>query len=192
MEIVLVDLGTYSIKILRGNLERRNVQYFDFFTKTLSTSPVVFSNEDDKIQANIKKLQLLEKEQFQIIEEYLKTTPLVEKLIISIPSHYYSSRFFNLPVKNKKKIEKIIPFQLEEELPYPVRQAHITIASTMTQKGSHTIAFSSNNIKFKKFYQRTQTLPIFSSGIISIESIYQALAVEKKYFDPLCHYQFWA
>ena len=128
MKVVFIELGAYSIKFLQGVIERKNIQYCDFHEEIIreSISKYDDSDEGDQKEAH-KELNITEIVQFKLVEEYLQKHPLVEKVIMNLPSYYSTLRLIRLPIKSKKKIEQMIPFQLEEELPYSFREAHLGI-----------------------------------------------------------------
>ena len=116
--------------------------------------------------------------QFKLIEEYLQEYKTIEKIILNLPSYYSTLRFVSLPVKNRKKIEQMVPFQLDNELPYPLAESHLSIFPIITQKGSYTIALSTHTEKFDKFFNHIQSLSPSPSAIIGNESIYQTFVFE--------------
>ena len=182
-----MNWGSYSVKFIRGRVERKIVQYFSFHEKILRevpSGPGHNSNESSH-EVDVIGMDAMEAIQFGLIEDYLKEYSSVEKIIIDLPAYYSTLRFINLPVKYKKKIEQMIPFQLEEELPYPVTEAHFAIFPIITQKGSYTITMSIHTRKFDPFFERTQKLPHPPNAIIARESIYQAFILEYDLSDPV-------
>ena len=191
MEVAFIELGSYSVKFLRGTVERKTVQYFDFCEKILDgpslnhTNETGETNQDDNYNNDTIKIEFVEEMQFKLIEKYLQQFPSIEKTIINLPSYYSTLRFINLPVKNKKKIEQIIPFQLEDELPYPLTDAHLALFSIMVPKGSYNIALSTHIKQFDPFFQHTQNLACPPLAIIGNESIYQTFVLEHDLSYPI-------
>ena len=73
----------------------------------------------------------------------------------------------------------MIPFQLEEELPYHLRDAHLAIYPMISSTESYTITLSTPIEQFNSFFERTQKLTRPPVAIIGQESIYQTFI--KKY-----------
>lgn len=183
MKVVFIELGAYSVKFLQGVVERKTVQYLDFHQEIIREA---LPQQDHPLQGDGEATQeesnLSEKVQFKLIEDYLKKYPSVEKVIINLPSYYSTLRFISLPIKNKKKIEQMIPFQLEEELPYPLSEAHLAIYPIISQTGSYTITLSVPIQQFGHFFEQTQKLTCPPTAIIGQESIYQTLT-QKYHLD---------
>ena len=183
MEVVFIDLGSYSVKFLRGSSERKIVRYLDFHENIIEKS---FGEDENKwTDINISAFNVIEAIQFKLIKEYLEENPSVEKVIINLPSHYSTLRFITLPVKNRKKIEQMIPFQLEGELPYPSLEGQLAIFPIITQKGSYTLCSSVHTKDFDHFFQEARKLTPPVGAIIGLESIYQTFALEYNLSEPI-------
>ena len=171
MEVVFIELGLYSIKFLRGVAERRTVRYLNFEQSILELPETA---EPGALET-ARDLALVETAQFALIAKYLDQHRRVERVIINLPCYYSTLRLISLPVKSKKKIEQMIPFQLEEELPYPLAETHLAIHSMTTETGSYSIALATHAKQFDRFYQRCQSLPRSPNVVIGDEVTYQAL-----------------
>ena len=180
MRVVLIELGTYSIKFLQGVIERKNIRYSDFHEEIVrETLPRQNDSSKKNKRGAQEELNFLETVQFKLIEDYLQKYPLIEKVIINLPSYYSTLRLIRLPIRNKKKIEQMIPFQLEEELPYPLSEAHLAMYPIISSTESYTISLSTPLEQFDSFFERTQKLARPPVAIIGQESIYQTFV--KKY-----------
>lgn len=178
METAFIELGSYSVKLLRGVVERKTVQYLSFHEKTLRETLLKLDQSGEIDRTDEIPWDIIEAVQFQFIEEYLQEYPSLEKVIIKLPSYYSTLRLFTLPIKNRKKVEQMIPFQLEEELPYSSANTHLALFPMMTTEGSYTITLATNIEQFDSFFQRTQDLARPTLAIIGTESIYQTLVSE--------------
>ena len=178
MEIVSINLGSYSVKFLRGVVEKRNIQYFDFHEAIIPFS-------EPQTEGNEKQPFNIENIQFDLIRQYLQDHPSLEKVLLDLPPCYSMIRMMTIPLRNKKKIEQIIPFQLEDELPYPVKDAHIALFPITIQKESYVISLACKTKQFNQFFKKTEQLPLSPSSIIATETIFQSFVLEREITDPI-------
>ncbi len=107
---ISVELGTYSIKFLNYQVDKKSVHL-------VSTDEIVVERSEDPEEK-------IWKNQISLVHDYLAEIETDYQLLMHIPSEIVSSRFLNLPVKNKKKATLMLPFQIEEDLPYPLTNCH--------------------------------------------------------------------
>ena len=119
MEVLCVDLGKYSLKFVRGRIERKEFIVEDIYEELISEHLPPSTEDQDEIEEEILETQI------ELIKNYLEENPEIEKYVINLPNEFTTTRFLNIPVKNKKKAEQILPFQLEDELPFPIMEAHL-------------------------------------------------------------------
>lgn len=118
MEIIGIDLGTYSIKTVRCLTDKKNV-----FVKSTKEYVIDQYREDQGQELSDEEIQI------EILKEISQSLKKDSKVIAQVPSEFLTLRFLDLPVKNKKKAEQMIPFQLEEDLPFSLSTVHL--ASTV-------------------------------------------------------------
>lgn len=177
MEIISINLGSYSIKFLRGEIEKRKLRYTDFHEAIINHPDPATTHEKDALS--------LEDIQLNLVHEYLENNPPVQKVLIDLPSHYSMLRMFTLPLRNRKKIEQIIPFQLEDELPYSIKDAHIGLFTIPLQKESYILTLSCKIKDFEQFFKKTQKLPSPPSAILSTETVFQSFILERQITDSV-------
>ena len=186
MEIAFVELGSYSVKFLRGVVERRVVQYLHFQQKTIrAVLPQLAAVNEEAQGVDLQQTELIELAQFKLIEDYLGQNPSVEKVIINLPSHHSILRFISLPIKGKKKIERMLPFQLEDGLPYPISKTHLAFHPVVHETGSYVIALATHVKTFGQFYQKTRELSCHPAAIVGSESIYQTFVSQYGFMDSM-------
>jgi hypothetical protein len=113
MEILTIDLGTYSVKFLHGSIERKQFRLIDATEILMSEVANDFSDD-----ATIEEMQL------EVVKHYLEGIDHRVKIIYPLASDMMTTRFLTLPVANRRKADAMIPFQLEEILPYPLSTLH--------------------------------------------------------------------
>jgi general secretion pathway protein L len=113
MNILAIDIGTYSIKFLEVRPERKNLVMVD--------KQEIILDEVKPHYPNLEKISDLQKE---IIVNYIQKKPNDIKIIFQVPNEFLTTRFLEIPGTSKRKAELMIPFQLDENLPYPLTSAH--------------------------------------------------------------------
>ena len=113
MNLLCIDLGNYSVKFLKTRDDRRNFNFNEIHE-------VPIAEASELMDENIS----IDEVQMEIISRYLEESEYEGKIIFQLPNTHTSSRFLSLPTTNKRKAELIIPFQLEEEIPFPVSNIH--------------------------------------------------------------------
>ena len=113
MDILSIDFGTYSIKFLHLFLERRSIVLKGFSENLLPASETEPKRYEPPIEL-----------QCSIIRNYLLQKQFVGKIIVNIPSELTTSRYLTLPTEKVKKAGLMIPYQLDENLPFPINESH--------------------------------------------------------------------
>lgn len=175
MNILSIDIGTYSVKFIETKQERKHLVMQNFqevFVKD-------FITEDDE---NFSIVNI----QNRIIEKFLQDRQFDGKIIYQIKNDYNTTRYINLPVNNKKKAEMMLPFQLDDNLPYPSSMAHY--AATYTKNDTETLA-QVNIVQqehFDDFYsglKKSGTLPNILTTEVSLIDNY---VKENNIIGPCC------
>ena len=114
MRAISVDLGNYSVKFLNYNIQKKTIQFIE-------SDEIVIDLEhiEDGSQESIWSAQL------EIVKSYLEEIDYEYQLLLNMPSDIATSRFFHLPVKSKKKASLMLPFKVEEDLPYLLSDCHL-------------------------------------------------------------------
>lgn len=115
---IVAEIGSYSVKIVTYRIEKKRI-------KLLSTENLTL--EDETITLDTEQ-SIVWTAKFHLIKEFVDS--LVEELgveyqlILCMPPDLVTTRFLSLPVKNKKRAHQLLPFQIEEDLPYSLSDAH--------------------------------------------------------------------
>ncbi len=111
MSTLAIDIGSYSIKFVVFSHEKKNPVYITF-------TDVIMR----KFNNNISEEYTLEHLQADIIRKYISNLEEnnieIKKIISLFPAKNITIRNLILPTTNRKKADSLIPFQLEEDLPY--------------------------------------------------------------------------
>lgn len=113
MHVLSIDIGTYSVKYLSSFVDRRKITHVDM-------SEIILR---DYLADN--ELLTEEEAQAKIVQEIIDSVARPDtKIIYQAENSMMTSRFLTLPVKSKKKAELMLPFQLEEDIPYALSEIH--------------------------------------------------------------------
>jgi len=111
MHILAIDVGSYSVKYISSFVEKRKVNHVEMSEIILRD----YLNDHSD-------LALLDA-QASIVQEIIDTTGRPDsRIIFQIDNELTTTRFLTLPVKNKKKAELMLPFQLEEDIPFALSE----------------------------------------------------------------------
>lgn len=175
MNILAIDLGSYSVKFYECRLERKQLRY-------LSHREVILS----KIRSQFSPETTINEIHNEVIRSYLKQSQFEGKIIYQIQENFTSSRYLELPVNNRKKAEQMIPFQLEEDIPYSLKDIHYT--STLIKNGENFSALISISKldyfdNYYNYLEESGTLP----AILTTEmGVIQSFIDQKPYSGSFC------
>jgi Tfp pilus assembly PilM family ATPase len=151
MHIISIDLGRYSIKFLECVVDRKSSTH-------VAMKEVVLSHYlENKNDANLQDLQSI---QFEIVQKYLKDISGNYKLIFQIPNTIHTSRIIEVPIKNKTKAEQMIPFQLEEDIPFSLTETHITSSIKVFGEKSRALVEICQGVPFSQYFQTINSAQI--------------------------------
>lgn len=166
MNIIAIDRGSYSVKFIEGRVDRKSFQIEH-------VQEVAIDNI--RKQYNDPELSLTDL-QDDIIAAYLEQTPVEGKIISQIPSGLVTSRFLDLPVTNKRKAEMMVPFQLDENLPYPTSAAHTTTTLEKYATGTWALVNIAKKEEFRAYFDHLKESGLLPSVLTSELSLFQSYA----------------
>jgi|GEM_PF-6442086 len=180
MLVVTIDMGTYSLKILESRIDKKKISHVnqfeirlpqeEIFQKIQSFEEEVKEEKTTKQSIDIHKI--LPELEFQInaFNQYLSKIPHNSKVLIQSPFALTTTRFLNIPIANRKKAEMMVPFQLEEGIPYPLNK--VFIANTFN-KNNKSFDVTSNLIEKEVLgeihaaYKKSAVLPSYMCSELS-------------------------
>jgi Tfp pilus assembly PilM family ATPase len=175
MNILAIDIGSYSIKFIEVSPERKNYVLVD-------RQEIILEEVKPHYQ-NVNGIDELQKE---IISNYLQKKPNDIRIIFQMPNTMLTTRYLEIPGTSKRKTEQIIPFQLEENLPYSLNSAHF---SSRINKKSNSFSVLSNITQlsvFKEFFGYFESKDVQPAIVTSEISIMQALIDHIRLNDTCC------
>ena len=165
MNILAIDLGSYSIK------------FFEIFADKNSFNLISF-HELPLLNSNVTEDVSLSNLQFQTIKQHLEQREFKGQLIMQLPNEYITSRYLNIPITQRKKAEQTIPFQLDESIPFSLSETHYA-ATLKKQEDSTTAIISASELSsFDKFYKEMTSMDIMPDILTSeLSSIYSFVSL---------------
>ena len=155
MNILAIDLGSYSVKFLEIFAEKNSFDLISFNELPLVDTDQ--SSEDSSLPTR----------QLQTIKGHLEQREFKGQLIFQLPNEYITSRYLKIPVTQRKKVEQTIPFQLDESIPFSLSQTHY--AAVLKKKESSTIAVisASELASFENFFNLMDSIEIMPDILTS-------------------------
>jgi general secretion pathway protein L len=142
MNYLCIDLGSYSVKFYHAHQEKKKIVLNSF-------DEIII----EKVRPQVSPDATLYEIQQEIVSSYIKRGDFDGLVIYQLPSEMITTRYLELPVNNKKKAEMMIPFQLDENLPFPSSQSHYV--AQLYPKGNST--FAQVNVAQVEYFEKLYT-----------------------------------
>jgi general secretion pathway protein L len=175
MHVLTIDVGSYSLKYLLSYVDRRKINHLDmseiiisdYFTDHPGLTPeeAIISIIQDIIDSNAKP---------------------DTRIIYQIDPRMVTTRFLTFPVKSKKKADLMLPFQLEEDIPYSLSEIHYAYRIE-GQKTQHTalVELVRNNT-FEPYYNILRDKNILPNILTTESSIVENFFNLNPMAGPIC------
>lgn len=108
MKSIGIDIGTYSVKVAEINASQKGFSVSQIFEKELPQTPGTDSH--------LEVIEFLR----NLFSEY---DPAQTVFVMPLRQDQVSHRLKNFPFSERQKILKSLPFELEEEIPFPAENA---------------------------------------------------------------------
>ncbi len=175
MHILALDIGSYSIKYISSFVDRRKISHVDM-------SEVIISDYlEDHPGMPVRDAQM------NIVQDIIANTARPDtRVIYQADSELMTTRFLNLPVKNKKKADLMLPFQLEEDIPYTLSEIHYAYRME-AQKNSHTALVELiRESDFEPYYNLLKEKDILPSVLTTEASAMENYFHQNPMAGPFC------
>lgn len=113
MHVLAIDVGSYSVKYISSFVDKRKVSHVEM-------SEIILNDfMSDRPELTLADAQVA------VVQDTLETIARPDtRIIFQADNEMMSTRFLTLPVKSKKKAELMLPFQLEEDIPFALSEIH--------------------------------------------------------------------
>lgn len=139
MVVISIDPGSYSLKYIVTENQKKSITLIDAGEIILSEHMIGSDKNFSQIYA-------------KIIEEISANYSGQKRISLIYPTHLITTRFLTLPIKNKKKAELMIPFQLDEELPYTSSEIHSSFDLEVVGGQTKAMVAITKKDDFEDFY----------------------------------------
>jgi general secretion pathway protein L len=144
MHVLAIDVGSYSVKIISSMLEKKRAQHLEMREVLIQDILDQHSYLSTVDEAGIKIIQ-------DAIAELARPET---KIITNLPYHYVTTRFLTLPVKTRKKADMMVPFQLEENIPYSLNEVHYGYRLDVQKSQTLVLACLAKLSSFEQYFER--------------------------------------
>lgn len=178
---IAIDLGSYSIKFIHFRIEKKSA-----VAKT--THEIILDLPED---GSVEERQLWDI-QLEHIQNYLEPIPEDYQVIMNFSSELVSTRFLSVPGKNKKRANMMVPFLIEEDLPFPISSCHFSETIDVKNDKCEILAGVIKREHFEGFYellnQHKLTPKILTNDVATYESYMKSNFMN--YPDSFCILEF--
>lgn len=169
MNILAIDMGTYAVKYAFCSLEKKRL--------IVHTHGLVILEE---VKKDLPDDVPLEHIQLDIIKNFMDEFPDA-KVITHVPVDLITTRYLSLPINNKKKAELMIPFQLDENLPFSVSEAHYSSYIQKVEDHSEAQVSISPIGEFENLYSRMEAKDVIPHLMASELAYVQSYAEQSPF-----------
>ncbi len=173
MKYLALDIGTYSIKTVLMKYDRRQL----FILDTNEFVIEELRNELDP-EGDIFTLQ-------NILVENIIPKDFEGKTIYQVPNQMITSRHLNLPVTQRKKVEMMIPFQLDEILPFPSFEAQYFSQHNKKESTTSVLVNVTKRQELQTFFNQYDQSDALPTVLTSELSVFHAQALNKNIPGPI-------
>lgn len=175
MHVLAIDVGSYSVKYLSSFVDRKKINHVDM------SEIIVHDYMIDHTDLSREEAEAA------IILEILDTVARADTKILYQADHQMmTTRFLTLPVKSKKKAELMLPFQLEEDIPYALSEIHYAY-KIEGHKTQHTalVELVRNNV-FESYYNLHRDKNILPNILTTEASVVENFFNQNPMAGPFC------
>lgn len=174
MKVMTIDWGSYSAKIFIGTIDKKNIYHHSIKELVFTHStPPRSTDPSPQAKAGLPEIFSLWQDQLKEIHEFLTQEWDGEmRLIISPPHEFFSYRYKLLPVAQKKKALSMLPFELEDEIPFALQDTLIYSTLFKDKKSMHTLNLFCKKIDFDHFVELMQKEFVIPHYMIHPISLY--------------------
>jgi len=175
MHVLSIDTGTYSVKYVSSFVDRRKISHVEM--------------SEILVQDYIHDHPNLTQEEAinSIVHEIIESTARPEtRIIYQMNGQVMTTRFLTLPVKSKKKAELMLPFQLEEDLPFPLNEVHYSYRlEKQTNQHTALVELVKNQI-FEPFYNNLKDKNVLPNILTTEASVVENFFNLNPMAGPFC------
>lgn len=187
MQLISIDLGSYSVKLLKFRQDK-NKTIFDYASETIVSPeelvPPAPSDGEELADLEEDQTDLRLKASLAAAKEMLSGIDGDYRIVMNVPFESITTRFLDLPVNNKKKAQMMIPFQLEEDIPYGLGEIQIGSSIEVGKVTSKALVNIAERNVFSSFFEQMSEQGIAPRILTSQDSVIQTFIKNNKEVLP--------
>lgn len=176
MHVLAIDAGSYSVKFLSTIIDKKRVVHTQMREHILHEA---MEENPSWETSEMATQQIIAR----IIEDLARPDT---RIVLHIPPEMVTTRFLTLPVKNRKKAEMMIPFQLEEDIPFALHDSHYAYHLDVHKTQSLALVGLTRENDFSQYYQLTTSWLYQPSVLTSEPSILDTYFSQNPIAGPFC------
>lgn len=176
MHVLAIDAGSYSVKYISSFVDKRSATHLAADEYVLAQTMI---NNPDWESIEFASTEIIKR----IIDEVARPDT---RIILHASPEATTTRFLTLPVKSRKKAEMMIPFQLEEDIPYALHESHFSWSLETGKSQSLALVALTRDSEFRAFHERINQMEPAVSYVTSEPSIMDAFYYINQMAGPYC------
>lgn len=175
MHVLAIDVGSYSVKYISSFVEKRKVSHVDM------SEIILRDYQTDHPELSVHQAQA------SIIQEILDSNARPDtRVIYQVDNEMMTTRFLTLPVKNKKKAELMLPFQLEEDIPYALSEIHYAFRMEQSKTQNLALVGLLREDSFEGYYHSLREKSALPNILTSEASVVENFFNQNAIAGPFC------
>lgn len=173
MHNLAIDIGTYSIKLFEFSTERK-------WIVPILAKEFILDDYRSKFSKDLSNEELAHK----IITQFFEEEGTDYRIIEAIPATHITTRYLSLPVNNRRRALQMIPFQLEDGLPYSMSEAHYDAILEKSDQGTMAMVNIVKKDRFETYLSNIQKRGGASQVLTSEHSLINNFVKGKRENEP--------
>lgn len=176
MHVLAIDAGSYSVKFISSFIDKRSATHVEAEEYVIAQEMI---NNPSWETVEMASTELIKR----IIDDVARPDT---RIVLHASPEATTTRFLTLPVKSRKKAEMMIPFQLEEDIPYALHESHFSWSIETGKSQSLALVALTRDSEFRAFYDRINQLEPSVSYVTSEPSVMDAFYYINQMAGPYC------
>lgn len=175
MHVLSIDVGSYSVKYISSFVDKRKINHADM-------SEIILRDYlADHPDTSVLEAQL------SIVQEIIDSNARPDtKILFQTDNEMMTTRFLTLPVKSKKKADLMLPFQLEEDIPYALSEIHYAYRME-SQKTQHVALVElTREESFEAYYEILRNKEAIPNILTTESSVVENFFNQNPIAGPFC------
>lgn len=141
----------------------------------------------NKVRPQLSEDLTTEELHLEIATSFLSTSDFSGKIVMVLGNEFLTTRYLDLPVGARRKAEQMIPFQIDDQLPFSSGQTHLmTILRKIDTNHSHAIVNVVEKEAFEAYHEYLTNRKILPAILTSEVAVIQNFVEKNEIKGPIC------